>query len=120
YSPLNSDPSVREIRLLHLQPGAWKDPIQGTLDVVSLSKKPKYQALSYVWGDPTNRKPISIDGELFLATQYLFNALQRIRHPWKQLYLWVDAVCINQDDLHERQNQVAIMGEIYNGAEEVL
>ena len=33
--------------------------------------------------------------------------------------IWIDALCINQDDLHERANQVKLMGNIYGRAETV-
>jgi len=38
----------------------------------------------------------------------------------RKVYLWVDAVCINQSDLEERSHQVALMAEIYTRAQSVL
>jgi hypothetical protein len=60
YSPLN--PESRQTRLFTLQPGAFGDPVDGFLTQISLNNHPKYEALSYVWGDPNVTLPISVHG----------------------------------------------------------
>jgi hypothetical protein len=42
----------------------------------------------------------------------LFCALRDIQHATKELPLWADAICINQNDVEERNQQVSIMGSI--------
>ncbi|KAF2820746.1 HET-domain-containing protein [Ophiobolus disseminans] len=118
YSSLNV--SAREVRLLHLHPGAWNDDINCQLQVVSLDDGPRFNALSYVWGAPQRVKSITVDGENVLITQSLFTAFQRIRHVAEVLVIWADALCINQNDLDDRSQQVQLMGDIYSSAEEVL
>lgn len=74
-----------------------------SLQVVSLGNSAKYGALSYVWGDSTLCKQISIQGKAFWVTNNLFIALDQFRrgiegkkvNPYAT-YLWIDAICINQ------------------------
>ena len=110
----------REIRLLHLHPGTWNDDIETHLETVSLDDYPNYRAISYVWGDASQRLTITVDGEALSLTLSLCTALRRLRTPESTLVLWTDAVCINQSDLNERSQQVRFMGEIYSRAEEVM
>ncbi|KAI4686034.1 uncharacterized protein J4E88_003871 [Alternaria novae-zelandiae] len=114
------DASRKEIRLLHVHPGAWNDDIECHLQTVSLNDNPKFYAISYVWGDPTITLPITIDGEPLEITQNLRNGLQRLRRTNEALVIYADAACINQSDLNERSEQVQLMGEIYSSAEEVF
>ena len=90
-----------------------------------------YHALSYVWGDPEDVLPIVCDGELKWVTRNLYEALQRL---WVWTYrestdptlqqaigfgrpLWIDALCINQDDPAEKSHQIEQMGNIFRTAE---
>ncbi|XXH06113.1 hypothetical protein Hte_012558 [Hypoxylon texense] len=118
YSPLNPDRS--EIRVLVLQRGRTRDPIRCTLRTVSLDSPPYFEALSYVWGDMSVKKPITVDGEEFQATVNLEAALRALRRPFRKRTLWVDAVCINQDDIPEKNIQVPQMGRLYGSAGDVL
>jgi hypothetical protein len=84
---------------------------------------PEYRALSYVWGDPSATKVILVDNTPFKVRINLWNYLVQARREemctLDARYIWVDAVCINQNDLDERSKQVAIMGQIYSKASEV-
>ncbi|KAJ8130980.1 hypothetical protein O1611_g2647 [Lasiodiplodia mahajangana] len=79
-----------------------------------------YMALSYVWGNPEEREDIYIDGQKFSVTRNLFLALKRLRnsHEIREMHLkvWVDAICINQNNLTERAAEVKRMGFIYSEA----
>ncbi|KAI0423868.1 heterokaryon incompatibility protein-domain-containing protein [Xylaria sp. FL1042] len=119
YTPL--DPSRKEIRLLTLLNGEWNDKIKCKLYVASLDKEPKYEALSYVWGSQTDLVDIDVNGVTFSATQNLYAALRRLREQIgstgsdeNSRTLWVDAVCINQEDTDEKRHQVQLMGDIYS------
>ncbi|ETS77398.1 hypothetical protein PFICI_11272 [Pestalotiopsis fici W106-1] len=114
------DLSQQQIRILRLLPGEWSDPIQCSLYIVYMSMHPPYEALSYAWGDATNRRPIFIDGTLCQVTSNLAAALRRLRTPAQDRHLWVDAVCINQMDNTEKSHQVNLMRDIYSNAEEGL
>ncbi|KAF2202117.1 HET-domain-containing protein [Delitschia confertaspora ATCC 74209] len=119
YAPLN--PSIQQIRLLVLSPGDPDAPITCSTDTVSLLDFPSYEALSYVWGSPLDPPSITFNGhERFPVTANLFTALKYLRYRDRKRVLWVDAVCINQKDIEERNAQVRLMGEIYKGARPVL
>ncbi|KAF2501874.1 HET-domain-containing protein, partial [Lophium mytilinum] len=76
-----------------------------------------YVALSYVWGDQTNRRSVEVDGKAALdITASLDEALRHIRNHHKCLRIWADGVCINQNDVEERNKQVRRMGRIYENA----
>lgn len=125
YVPL--EPQIREIRLLTLLPDTPDQIIPRCyLSSHSLDDPPAYNALSYVWGDAaTSQAPenvVELDGHNFPVTANLFSALRHLRPPptGQPLTLWVDAVCINQDDLDERSQQVSMMRDIYASAKRVL
>ncbi|KAH7311683.1 heterokaryon incompatibility protein-domain-containing protein [Stachybotrys elegans] len=129
YHPL--DIQRQEIRLLLLMPGSPGEPISCRLQSASLLESPRYHALSYVWGDPVYSNHPASQATPFAAEvnnaptvlgANLYQALHHLRPPTaaKPLCLWVDAICINQQDEAERGSQVAIMRDIYARAEKVV
>jgi hypothetical protein len=78
-----------------------------------------YTALSYTWGDPQPTYPVLLDGTEFKVRRNLHEALLHFRPIKGRLKLWVDAACINQHDMRERESQVALMRDIYKEAEDV-
>lgn len=118
YTPL--DPDAREIRVLQLSAGIKEDDINCELHTVSLDGVIEFEALSYVWGSPQNLLPITIEQETKYVTRNLESALRHIRYPDRSRTLWVDAVCINQDDIPEKNIQLRYMGNIYSAASQVL
>ena len=118
---------LREIRTVILLPSTDPDAqiqctfsrrILGLANTVSSSS---YSALSYVWGERSHPRTILVDGAPVPITANLFAALRRLRRDREEpLELWVDALCINQDDVQERNHQVRLMGNIYKRADEVL
>ncbi|KAF1828623.1 HET-domain-containing protein, partial [Decorospora gaudefroyi] len=115
HRPLTED----RIRLLTLLPGLLNDPIYGELEHVSLSAKHTYEALSYVWGDASDTSSMILDRTLYPITKNLECALRYLRSKEAPRVLWVDAICINQDDQDEKSEQVPMMGEIYSRATKV-
>jgi hypothetical protein len=127
YLPLEAG----HVRFLRLEPGKHGSPLHGQLSPSSLgdwteSSKKKFTALSYVWG-PTSvtRRWMKIDGFMFHIRPNLFEALQAARSllekkPEVSRLLWIDAICVNQEDIPERNAQVAKMGRIYRDANHVL
>ncbi|WAO96031.1 Hypothetical protein NCS54_01368800 [Fusarium falciforme] len=106
-----------DIRILSLLPGLFNDPIRCGLTVEPIEQDLQYDALSYMWGDPSVTQPITVDNnESFPATASLHEALRHLRLPDQVRHLWVDAVCINQSDTKERSHQVALMKDIYSKA----
>lgn len=127
YYPL--DPSNREIRLLTSFRVDRKDRVECKLMTVPLRCCPPFTALSYVWGEDADRVPIWVNGQTFQATKSLASALKHIPRHWKskfpgrngaELWVWADAVCINQSDSNERAHQVQLMRDIFSGAELVM
>lgn len=117
--PLRSSSLTHEIRLLYLQPGQRSSQLVCELRRVSLEDKPQYDALSYCWYGQQPSQAIICDGGQLLVTLNLYDALCRFRRLDEVVTLWTDAVCINQSDLEERNEQLPLMGRIYSEANEV-
>jgi hypothetical protein len=118
YKLLNG--ACREFRRLILRPGEPRDPIICSLDTSSLDDGPEYEALSYVWGQDMAPDHLSLEGTTMPITSNLDVALRHLRLPAEPRMLWVDALCINQNDLDERAEQVRLMHTIYGTASTVL
>lgn len=109
------------IRLIHLNVGARNDALSIQIqENVCLETAPVYEALSYTWGDSKKERSISCGSESIAITANLATALVRLRNTDKPRTLWIDQICINQDDVHERNKQVALMHRIYSKAESVV
>lgn len=63
---------------------------------------------------------ICIDGHSVPVTKSLWTALGHLRYPGRSRKLWIDYICINQEDIAERSQQVAKMGLIYEQAKSVV
>ncbi|KAH0439155.1 hypothetical protein CcaCcLH18_02950 [Colletotrichum camelliae] len=79
-----------------------------------------YEALSYVWGSSQLTHTIFVNGKQMRITENLFHALRQLRSDENDRILWVDAVCIDQQNPRERGHQVQQMSEIYRRAQPVL
>ena len=129
YGPLNE--AKREIRLMTLFAGARGDSISielntTSLDAVGGSSIPNYEALSYAWGSEDRPANITVhdfsaakNGSLTI-TQNLAEALQHLRYEDRGRILWIDAICVNQQNLAERSSQVQLMVDIYSLAKLVV
>ncbi|KAM7192336.1 Heterokaryon incompatibility protein (HET) domain containing protein [Naviculisporaceae sp. PSN 640] len=103
------------------QIGRQNAPVVCGLRIVSLQDRPTFEALSYVWGDAAIKRHISVNGHVFPVTANLAEALHALRHrKLKSRILWVDAICINQDDVAEKNIQVPLMSRIYSEAIRVV
>lgn len=120
YSPL--DDPARDIRLLVLHPGNSNDPLEGHIETTTFggtSPVREYQALSYTWGSPESPHAMKLDEKDFRIRTNLHWALRRLRDRLLPLVLWIDAICINQDDTEERDQQVQQMTNVYSQATHV-
>ncbi|KAH7017178.1 heterokaryon incompatibility protein-domain-containing protein [Ilyonectria destructans] len=107
------------IRILYIEPGSGRDWIYGSLKPVALAERPEYDAVSYSWGEPTDKKKIYVNGNKIEITKNLHNALVNLRHRSKTVALWVDQICINQANLEEKSSQIPLMTTIYSRARSV-
>jgi hypothetical protein len=88
------------------------------LYVADLSDSPAYTALSYMWGRPHVTKIILVNDQLFEVRENLYNFLYEASngsHP-DLGPMWIDAICIEQASIPERNHQVSVMGELYSNA----
>ncbi|OWP02867.1 hypothetical protein B2J93_3447 [Marssonina coronariae] len=113
-------PEENTIRILTLFPGEPGSCLTGTLRFANLENKPAYDAVSYVWGSAVRCEKILLDGKSLGLTQSISDALHRLRETYRPARLWVDQVCINQDEIVERSSQVKLMSRIYKRACHVL
>ena len=121
YSPLNG--ALQEIRLLSFTSFEPTAGVSVRLDSVSLLASPGYQTLSYVWGMETKGRRINVQcgsgpsWELGVHDN-VYDALLRLRERSIQ-YIWIDAICINQNDKLEKAQQIRMMKEIYSKGQSV-
>ncbi|KAK5659169.1 hypothetical protein OQA88_1259 [Cercophora sp. LCS_1] len=135
YSPLSELGNIRLIRLMAhedkeapIQCQLFEYPLKGLGQGAHL-----YEALSYVWGSEEDKKPIYVqepDGKggnslagktrQLHVTQNLHALLSHIRNCLFDRVVWVDAICINQQDNKEKEPQVQSMAKIYASANRVI
>jgi Heterokaryon incompatibility protein (HET) len=121
YSSLKPD----TIRLLGLIPHEDENaPIQCRLFGYPLQESGErvhlYEALSYVWGCSDKPHSISIGRCDLPVTANLYTALLHLRDRYIERTIWVDAICINQNNLQEQGQQIQYMAEIYSKATRVI
>jgi hypothetical protein len=130
HSRLLGKDSIRLLQIIRISPV----PVL-RLRPYRFAEAPNFYALSYTWGNPlpplapetdTYNETVkctltSEDVECnFDVTKNLFDALCSLARTGINGLLWIDAICINQEDTDERQEQVAMMGRIYASAQEVI
>jgi Heterokaryon incompatibility protein (HET) len=87
-----------------------------------LDEAAPYEAISYTWGPAEDRQTIVCgpEGAVIPVTRNCESVLRRLRDLDSPRLVWVDAICIDQDDIDERNAQVAMMGQIYQNATRVI
>lgn len=113
YRPLCSE--LQQFRVLTILPGSETEELQCHLCTASLEHDllPLYETISYAWGDRNDRASILVNTVALNVPQSTKAALHCMRSTTKERNVWIDAVCINQNDILERSAQVAIMAKIY-------
>jgi hypothetical protein len=132
YSSLSTPTSIR----LLVVSGSHDAPSY-EIEEADLTKKPRFEALSYTWNDYDNEEPESIEGRAntyasiaiagagFLKiTLHLVDILHHIHgllvQPESSGRIWIDQIAVNQSDLDERSHQVSLMQQVYGQAERTL
>ncbi|KAH7397527.1 heterokaryon incompatibility protein-domain-containing protein [Cadophora sp. MPI-SDFR-AT-0126] len=75
-----------------------------------------YDALSYTWGKDDPNSIIKLNNCKFKIRENLHHALLQLRHTTEDRRIWIDAICINQLSIPERNVQVAQMKDIFANA----
>lgn len=119
YEPL---PSSAHVRLLTINPGAGRDVLSGSIEMVELASQEldSFEAISYAWGTGEKDQSILIDGRPLPITTSLSEALLQTRLPEGPRTVWADSICINQVDIAEKGQQVSAMGRIYKASRRTL
>jgi len=109
------------IRLLRILPSEdFSSEIQCQIFHAKIGQNcASYDALSYVWGDPSVTSPILLNGKRHHVTVNLELALRYLRGTEERI-VWIDAICINQQDLREKNYQVQRMRNVYLNARVVV
>lgn len=131
---MGSSSFIRLLRILDNDMKDDKEPIACELHVAST--RDPYIALSYMWGDAEATETITVNGSPFRIRRNLWDFLHQRRKDQRRfvnernegdhqrdtqaLYLWIDAICINQAGTKEKNHQVAMMGRIYSSAVGVI
>jgi hypothetical protein len=119
YTPINS--ASGEIRVLRLHEAVFRSDAV-VVDLVTINirdaNRPNFGALSYHWGELVFDHAIVCSGKQLSVNASLHACLRRHRSDWfeKPEFLWVDAICINQKDTNELNQQLPLIGDIYRGA----
>lgn len=114
----------KNFRLMTILPGEYKEPLQCTISEYQSQEASSYEALSYAWGasgtQDESHPTMLLNKQEFTISSTLEQALRRLRKHDTARVMWIDRVCINQDNINERSAQVAIMPDIYRGAVRVI
>ena len=117
YSPL--DHKAQSIRLLRVLPRATKSrPLSCGIYHADISSI--YTCVSYVWGPPEPSLRILVNGKLLWVRRNLFDFLKQYSKGCTEKLLWIDAICIDQKSISERNHQVRQMGQIFSEAQAVI
>ena len=123
FQPLNVE--KREIWLVRLGPSRLENnAVLCRLEIVRLTSRPTFEALSWCWDDPTQTKEIILTGEKSNAPASLVDALRSLRHVDQQRKLWVYTLSINQaaedEALCKKAQLIQLMKYIYSIAMTVI
>jgi hypothetical protein len=118
YKHQRLDTSTDEIRLLRLF-RETKGPVHCEVKVFPLERAPEYIALSYRWGPPSPLHNLYIEGKTLKIRDILNSCLLELREDL-EAWLWIDQICIAQEDSLERNHQVGMMSRIYSNGKSVI
>lgn len=110
----------RQFRLLWLHAGENHDTLKLDVRVFDQSDAPEYFAISYTWGSQDPLQEVFIDGASRFVRLNCRDALWQARLHHGACWIWVDSLCMNQEDLTEKGHQVKRMGDIFASAQCVL
>lgn len=116
YDEVTVSENTRSIRLVRLLRTSSADAIKCELQSFALDSCPLYTALSYTWGPVEPSYTITLGGIDFGVRENLWNFLGQMRSLAETRWFWIDAICIDQSNVAERNHQVQMMWLIYTQA----
>lgn len=119
HQPLTSSRSTRIIKIYPSRYETSALVCELSEEELNDDNPPSYAAISYTWGSQSPSKIILCHGKALAVTQNCEAILRRFRQVDKMSYVWIDAICIDQSNVKERNIQVAMMEDIYRLAEVV-
>jgi hypothetical protein len=102
---------ARRIRLLNIS--SIDDRLVYSLSAANLDQHPPFVALSCTWDGQPRDQDLICDGSTLEVSKNVSTVLPYLFQYFGPVNLWIDAVCINQDDESEKNIQVPMMHEIY-------
>jgi hypothetical protein len=109
----------KTIRLLQVLQGWPSQKLECKFKLIQLGGSDSYEAVSYVWGDPSATRSIVVDGRHLPITKSAYDIIHRRRSALVDQLIWIDQICINQNNAKEKASQVQMMGQIYKEAARV-
>lgn len=107
------------IRVLQVRPGSLRSPVECSIRHIKLGSE-AYICLSYTWGDEDHAATILVNDQPFQVTENVWRFLLAIRNKNIRFPLWIDLMCIDQQNVQERNHQVQQMATIYRTASRVI
>jgi hypothetical protein len=119
YEPLLNPQDIRVVQILPSSKNLAQ--IECRMLAMNISNKGcRYHCLSYVWGSPNQNRSILCDNRTLQITDNLFIALKNLQRNGDTTPIWIDQLCINQENTAERNKQVTMMATIYEMAEKTI
>jgi len=118
YPVLSHHDSIRMLTLARLDDDGV---LRAHLSCARLCDRPKFSALSYVWGEPSSEDPsLMVNGQPYKVTRSLHAAVSYLASSENNSNLWIDQISINQEDESEKIQQVRLMSNIFSQARVVI
>jgi len=129
YDPLKPF-MADQFRVLHLHPrkdwhrieASQEVVVTGHLEIVDLAREAQvpYETISYAWDDAMQRESVLLSGQPLDVPRSTCDALRAVSKDGEVRVVWIDAICINQEDLDERAHQLGVMSHIYQSGQRDL
>ena len=108
------------IRLLEIDTDSNAAGISCRMRAALLDETVTYKTLSYTWGEPLPTQTICVNDTPFEVRQNLYDFLKQVQDARETSMLWIDALCIDQNNVAERNSQVKLMSKIYSMAAQTI
>lgn len=121
---LSSFDPAREIRVLCLEKGDFESPLCASYIICSVDRRGgsrknnavPWEAVSYAWEGQKPTETLLIEGKPVNVPRIVLQMLKSLRQADRKRFLWIDAICIDQQNEDEKSQQVALMAKIYQNA----